>query len=265
MQRAVRHQVAALERVDRTPVRGRCHVGVAAHAAVTGKVLARRRHPGTAHAGGEGAGEARDDGGVGVKRPVADDVRRGRGDVKHRRQAEVDAGAPELRRHHPARVRAQGQALFRALVVETPEHRRRRQPREALAKALHAPALLVHRHQQRRCPQSVNLGDERCQLRRRCVVAREQDHRTDGGMQQALAVGGRERRTLDVAHERTQWELLRHQARRLSRPCGARARAAATGRRAQALPWTHITPRGCRRACRPRRRRRAGRRRRCAS
>ena len=67
--------------------------------------------------------------------------------------------------------RASASAGARLQVELVPDAARRRQAREALAEALHAPALLVHRDDQRRGACGVDVRHQRTQLRGVLVVA----------------------------------------------------------------------------------------------
>src|SRR3989304_1080936 len=78
-------------------------------------------------------------------------------------------------------------------VPETAEPAHRRDRGEALAEALHAAALVVYAHQQRRLAQPGDLLGQSAQLLRALVVAREQDHRAHRGMREAPAGVLRER------------------------------------------------------------------------
>src|SRR5207245_11008466 len=60
----------------------------------------------------------------------------------------------------------------------------RRDAGEPLLKALHPPALMVHRDEQLGPAQSANLGREREELPRGLEVAREQDHPAHRGVTQ---------------------------------------------------------------------------------
>src|SRR5690606_3680988 len=75
-----------------------------------------------------------------------------------------------------------------------------RQARESLAKALHPAPLVVHRDQQSRLAQRMDLGAKRLDLWRGFVVAREQDHAAHLGMQQAFPVLRVQVLALDVEH-----------------------------------------------------------------
>ena len=81
---------------------------------------------------------------------------------------------------------------------------RRRQPGELAAEALHAPALLIDRHQQRRLTQAVDVGQQGLQLLRRLEVASEQDHAADLGVTQDLPLFGGERQAAYAQHDRSQ-------------------------------------------------------------
>jgi hypothetical protein len=80
----------------------------------------------------------------------------------------------------------------------------RRQVREAVAESLDSPTLMIHRYQQTRLAQSMDLLAQPAQL---CAVAevwREQDNPADQGMKQALAIGSGEFQRTDGDQHRSQ-------------------------------------------------------------
>ena len=81
---------------------------------------------------------------------------------------------------------------------------RRRQQREAGTEALHAPAFLVHGHDQRRGAHGMDVGHQARELRGIGVVAREQDDAAHERMAQHIAVLGRQLETGHVDHQWTQ-------------------------------------------------------------
>ena len=92
----------------------------------------------------------------------------------------------------------------------------RRQLGEAAAEALHAPALVVHRHEQPRRAHRMDLAHQFLELPRVVVIAGEQDHRADQRVGQHAAVLGRELVAGHVHHQRAK----RHGALPVARHAG---------------------------------------------
>ncbi len=136
--------------------------------------------------------------------PVSDDLGETEVEIDDGREAHVHAAGAKLRRHEPTERAGGGEAGLGVLVVEMSEGTRRRQAHEGLAKALHAPAFLVHGDQQGRLADRVDLGHELLELRAIAEVAGEQDDAADERRLEAPALLGRQGRALDVDHERTQ-------------------------------------------------------------
>ena len=78
---------------------------------------------------------------------------------------------------------------------------RRRQAREALAEALHASALVIDRHDERRGARRVDPGYQRGELPGVGIVACEEHHAADERMAQQLALRRAERCAHEVDHE----------------------------------------------------------------
>src|SRR5690606_25493507 len=95
------------------------------------------------------------------------------------------------------------------LVVQMTERARRRQPEKRLVEALHAPALVIDRDEQRRLAHRVNLLDEPLELLAALEVALEQDHARDERRAQPFALVGVDRSPFEVDHQRAQghWRL----------------------------------------------------------
>ena len=133
-------------------------------------------------------------------------------EVQHGREREVDAAGAQFAAQHIAggRRRIHGIqrtaafALLGALPVIHPhaaEGAHGRQVGEAVAaKALHAPAFVVHADQQV-FAHRLDLGRERQQLGTVLPVAREQYHAADQRVREALAVRRRECCARDVDDE----------------------------------------------------------------
>jgi hypothetical protein len=109
---------------------------------------------------------------------------------------------PQLRRHQPAECARERAACAEVEVELVPNAPRGRQHGESGAEALHASALLVHRHDEWRRAHRVYRAHERSQLLRIEVVAREQDHTADERVSQQLAFLGKELGPREVDHQR---------------------------------------------------------------
>src|SRR5690606_32735821 len=115
----------------------------------------------------------------------------------------------ELGGHDPAESVRGLERRGRVLVVQMPERARRRQPEERLMEALHAPALVIDRDEQRGLAYRVNLLDETLELLPALEVALEQDHARDERRAQPFALVGVDRGPFEVDHQRAQghWRL----------------------------------------------------------
>ena len=82
------------------------------------------------------------------------------------------------------------QAAVRPVRVKAPQHPERGQGREALAEALHPPALVIHGDQQGPAGAFANRRAQFLQLLRSRVIAREQHHSTDRRVPQRLHIRG---------------------------------------------------------------------------
>src|SRR5690606_40460366 len=104
--------------------------------------------------------EGADRGGIEMQRAIADGAARAVVDVEHRREREVDAVRGELGARNVAE-RAGGAAREVAVPVPEPaELAHRRQRGESGAKALHAPALVIHADGQRRLACALDRSEE---------------------------------------------------------------------------------------------------------
>src|SRR6187549_2764090 len=159
------------------------------------------RHAGVLHARHAGQRELGHGRGPRVERAVADDFADAIVEIHARRERQVHAMRAQLGGHQPAHGPGQLQTLFGVEVIGMTDAPRRWQQRELGPEALHAPALLVHGHDQRRVARRVDIGDQLAQLLRRLVVAREEDDAADERMAQHLAVLGRELEAGDIDHQ----------------------------------------------------------------
>ena len=128
---------------------GDAHVRVGDGKAVTGEMLAHRRHAGVGEALHDGRREGADSVRVEMQRAVADHRARPVVEVQHRREAEIDAVRPELRTDDVGRA---ARRLLRERLVavpQAPQVAHRRDGGEAIPEALHPPALVVDADQKR--------------------------------------------------------------------------------------------------------------------
>ena len=133
------------------------------------------------------------------------------------------------------------------LVVEAAERAQRRQPEERLAESLHAPALVVDGHEQRRLANRVDLGDELLELLDALEVAGEEDDAADERRREPLALVGHERRASQIDHQRTERHACsnRPQAMSTTVPAGTRSNSSTTSRFAMRMqPIEPGTPSG---------------------
>ena len=95
----------------------------------------------------------------------------------------------------------------------------RRNAGEPLAKALHPPAFVIDREQQRRRAQVADLAGQRFQLLGRSEVAGKQNDAAHRGMAQTFTLFRRERQASHVEHDRPERVVskLRHVADRVLR------------------------------------------------
>ena len=147
--------------------------------------------------------------GTGVKGAVADDLADAAVEVEHRREAEIDPDGAQFGRHQPAAGLRQAAGALGVLVVDAPEFADRRQRGKAVAKALHPPAFVVHRHQQLRLALGVDVAHQRLDLFGRLVVARKQDDAADQRMLEPLALLRDQFQPLHIEHDRAERHGLR--------------------------------------------------------
>ena len=123
-------------------------------------------------------------------------------EIQHRGEGIVDAVGPQLGGQHQAGRPCQLPAGLGIGCVALPQRTHRWQAGEAIAEALHAPPLVIHRDQQRGLAQGMDLGGQGLELFGVSVVAREQDDPADQGMAQTLAVERGQFGTGDIDHQR---------------------------------------------------------------
>ena len=96
------------------------------------------------------------------------------------------------------------QALFRVAVVGLADASRRRQMGEAVAKTLHAPALVVHSDERVGVTQAVDACGEPLDLLRRFEIAGKQDDTANVGVFQDLLLFGEEFGAAQANHQGSQ-------------------------------------------------------------
>ncbi len=134
---------------------------------------------------------------VAVKRAISDDRARAVIDVEHGREAEIDSVPGELARQRAPEARRLARRARNVAVPHFAQRAHRRNRREAVAKALHAPAFVIDGDERRRRAQRADRRGQIPQLRARLEIAREQDDAADERMSEALAIGGGERDAFD--------------------------------------------------------------------
>jgi hypothetical protein len=116
-------------------------------------------------------------------------------DVEYGRKGKVNIAAAQLDRHRQTAGPSESTGAGLIAVPQLANAAHRRQVREALAESLDSPTLMIHRYQQSRLAQSMNLIAQPAQLRAVAEVRCEQDDPADQGMKQTLAIGSAEFQT----------------------------------------------------------------------
>ena len=148
-------------------VDGELRVRVAMRAGVRREMLRRDRHARLLRARGEAARERRDGRCFAMQSAVADDFSEAEVEVHAGREAHVDADGAQLGGHEPAARAGRPERQIAVLVVEPAERAERRQAEERLAKALHATALVIDRHEQRRLAHGMDVRHQAPRAARR--------------------------------------------------------------------------------------------------
>ncbi len=186
------------------PVDRQGQVGVRDHGPMGRKVFGGGRHPRIPHAVHIGDRQLAHDRGLGMERPVADDLADPVVQVHAGSEGNVDSMGAQLRRHQPSHVTGELQSGAGVQIELVPDTVGRREPREPGAKALDAPSFVIDRDDQRRGPLRMNCGDQCRKLLRVDIVTCEQDHSANEWMPQQLTLLGGDRRALQIDHQRTQ-------------------------------------------------------------
>ena len=197
----VRGDVLARDLLERALIARHGDMRIGLRVAMAGKMLGDGRHAALRESLHQASAQRADGGGIEVQRAIADHRAAAIVEIEHRREAEVDAVGAELGRDDVA-DRAGG--LFGEITVAIPqssERAHRRNGGEALAKALHAPALVIDAHRQRRLAQPLDVRGERGELFRVFVVASEENHRPRCRVANALPVLVGQHRAEDVNHQ----------------------------------------------------------------
>ena len=157
--------------------------------AVAGEVLAAVGHAGQQQAVRHTAGQHGNHTRVMVEGPVANDGGTPPVQIQHRREGEVHPGGTQLLAHAPAHLSGLAAGRQHVRIPALAQGAHGGDGREALAEALHTAALVVHRHQQRRRANGMDLVGQRAQLLGRLVVASKEDDTTHQRVAQAFALG----------------------------------------------------------------------------
>ena len=188
-QPCVGSRVVSQDLIQAARVLGHGDVRIGIGKAVAGEVLAAVGHAGQQqtmrHAAGQHGNHAR----VVVEGPVADDGGTPPVQIQHRREGEVHPGGTQLLAHAAAHLGGLTAGRQHVRVPALAQGAHGGDGREALAEALHTAALVVHRHQQRRRADGMDLVGERAQLLGRLVVAGKEDDAAHQRVAQALALG----------------------------------------------------------------------------
>ncbi len=121
--------------------------------AVPRKVLAAVRHAGHCQPVNQVRCEHRDNAGIGMEGPIADDLAPAPVEVQHRSKAEIDAVGAQFSRQHVTSGRCHATRLQYVAVPQLAQAAHRRQACKAGPEALHPAAFVVDREQQRRVAQ----------------------------------------------------------------------------------------------------------------
>ena len=184
-----------------------------------------------------------------VQGPIADDGAPFVVEIEHWNEAEVDAVGGELASDACTNPFGFLGCRSRVAIPASPKLAHRRQRRETLPKALYAPTLVIDADERRRIAQSADRRGQRIELRRRGVVASEQDHAADQRMADAFAILGGKLEARDVEHQRTAREgrhsgLLAARGTAAARARGAHGGAAARARAAHTASSSGYPARG---------------------
>ena len=128
--------------------------------------------------------------------------------VQHRRETEVDAAGAQLGGQHIACLLREMTRALRMGIPYPAQLAHRGYLRKPLAEALHAPAFVVHRDQQRGRAQRMDRRGEFDQLAGRLVIAREQDRPAGQRMPQPRLVLRRQRLAQQIQHNWSQAHSL---------------------------------------------------------
>ena len=188
-QSAIRREVG-FEIHQGAPIDWQCQVRIGDHRAVSGKMLGGGGHARIAHAMHVSHGQLGHHVGAAVEGPIADHAREAVVEIDAGREGKIEAAGQQFSSHQPAVAARQIEAGGTGQVELVPELPQRRKQRKPWPEALHPPAFLVGRHQQRRVAQRMNVGYQLRELRRIGVIACEQDHTAHQRVRQHRAVLG---------------------------------------------------------------------------
>ena len=159
-QRGEGHEVGSRDVGKRARIDGHLGVRVGGDESVPRKVLADCRHAGRTQAAMQCRRQMRDGVRIAVKRAIADDRARTVIDVEHGREAEIDPVRGELARERTPEPRRLARRAGNIAVPHLAQRAHRRNRREAVAKALHAPAFVIDGDERRRRAQRTNRGGQ---------------------------------------------------------------------------------------------------------
>ena len=145
---AERHQIVRLDIGKGTLVHRHFKVGIGAHEAVAGEMLAHRRHAALLQAQHQTVRQIGNGLRLAVKSTVADHAAGAVIDIQHRREAEIHAVGAQFGGKHVAGLLRQRLGARGVIIPDHAQLAHRRQAGEAFPEALHPAAFVIHRDQQ---------------------------------------------------------------------------------------------------------------------
>ncbi len=177
--------------------------------AVTGEMLAAVADATQQQAMIQALGQQGHHAGVRMEGSIADDAGGVVIQVQYRSETQVHAHGAQFGADRVADLGGLAAGRQHVAIPQPAQVPHRGDRAEALAEALHSPAFVVDADQQLRAAQRMDFRRHVTQLRRRVVVAREQDDSTHQGMTQTLAFRVGQRQAVDVGDDRPQGQLQR--------------------------------------------------------
>ena len=179
-------------------------VRVGANKAMPRKMLAARGQPALTQAALQCRRQRRHDRRVTVKRAVPNHPALAIIKIEHWCEAQIHPAGTQLSRQHIAAILRQLQRAVFILIPHFTQLAHRWNGGEAVAKALHPPALVIHRDDEVIPAQRANPGGQRTQLRHRLVMPRKQNHPAQLRMKKASSVCVVQAQTIDIGDYHTQ-------------------------------------------------------------